>query len=211
MELGLCNKGPVSGLELQAIKTAATDLGETAGIYPRNPDYVATAGAEQKAPSSWKAKRWQVMSNQLHYPTVPASPTRVRASSHHIRGGGISAAAPASRQAHQEEGEGPAPQPTQGPGCSRQGHKGLQGCSGDIWQGKWAVVPKIRAVLCKSKIVVFHSGPSLEACTGLPARVKRDRMMSNLVKIFLAGLAPGSNHRPPGDVREDLCSLLSCG
>lgn len=76
MELGLCNKGPVSGLELRAIKRAATDLGETAGIYPRNPDYVATAEAEQKAPSSWKAKRWQVMSNQLHYPAVPASSTR---------------------------------------------------------------------------------------------------------------------------------------
>lgn len=87
-ELGLCNKGPVSGSELQAIKSAATDPGETAGIYPRNPDYVATAEAEQKAPSSWKAKRWQVMSNQLHYPTVPASPTRARASSRHIGGGG---------------------------------------------------------------------------------------------------------------------------
>jgi len=31
-ELVLCNKGPVSGPELQAFKTAATDLGETAGI-----------------------------------------------------------------------------------------------------------------------------------------------------------------------------------
>lgn len=89
MELGLCNKGPVSGWELRAIKTAATDLGETAGIHLRNPDYVATAEAEQKAPSSWKAKCWQVMSNQLHYPTVPASPTRVRASSRRIGGGGL--------------------------------------------------------------------------------------------------------------------------
>lgn len=124
----------MSGSELRAIKTGATDLGETAGIYPRNPDYVATATAEQKAPSSWTAKCWQVMSNQLHYPTVPASPTRVRASSRHIGGRGIIAAGPASSQSHQGEGEDPSPQPRCGPGCSRQrpwlhacdwGHEGL--------------------------------------------------------------------------------------
>lgn len=120
-EPGLCNKAPVSGSELRAIKTAATDLGETAGIYPRNPDYVATAEEEQKAPSSWKAKSWQVMSNQLHYPTFSASPTRVRASSQHTGGRGATAAGPASRQSHQGEGEDPSVQATRGPGCSRQG------------------------------------------------------------------------------------------
>lgn len=191
----MCNKGPVSGWELRAIKTAATDLGETAGIHLRNPDYVATAEAEQKAPSSWKAKRWQLMSNQLHYPTVPASPTRVRASSRRIGGGGLLLLVLPPDSPTKGRVRTPVPSPH---GATAAG------------QAKQSVLPKIRAALCQSKNVVFHSAPSLEAPTGLPAHVKRDEMPSNLVKISLAGLAPGSRSsgRPQ---RGSMCSLLSCG
>lgn len=82
-ELTSCNKGPVSGPGLRAIKTAATDLRETAGIFLRNPDYVATAEPEQKASTPSRQTQWRAArgSNQLSYPKGSASATHPRASS----------------------------------------------------------------------------------------------------------------------------------
>lgn len=148
-ELGLCNKGPVSGWELRAIKTAATDLGETAGIYPRNLDYVATAEAEQKVPRPWKAKRWQVMGNQLHYPTVPASPTQSLHFSHRAWGRGLLLLVLPPDSPTKGRVRTPALSPHVDLAAAGRGSRGslLQGCLGDTGQAKQSVVPKTRALL----------------------------------------------------------------
>lgn len=66
----------MSGPELKAIKTAATDLKETAGIYLRNPDYVASAEAEQKASSSGKVNTLARRGNRLNHPDCSCLPER---------------------------------------------------------------------------------------------------------------------------------------
>lgn len=153
----------MSGPELKAIKTAATDLKETAGIYLRNPDYVASAEAEQKASSSGKVNTLARRGNRLNHPDCSCLPER--------GGTAVSRGWLVLRGHGTTEGWG---QP--GPPCphtaTRAGRAGLQpgattdanhcgagtGLGGECPGG--VIVPEITVAVCKSKEVVFHPGPA---------------------------------------------------
>lgn len=223
----MCNKGPVSGPELQAIKTAATDLRETAGIYLRNPDYVATAEPEQKAPSSGFPEVFlrkhvgeqQEAATSSTTPSVSASPTRARAPSRYMEGGDCGAGPP-SRHTVPPRGWGGtrSPRPRVAfaaagrqksslaeemclqPG-GQQPRQPLQArCRGGVWGG-----PVVTVVACTSKKAVFHSGPAsggaYRGCQGK----QRDKMLTNLLEILLARLAPRSDYGPSGRPSGRIC------
>lgn len=160
----------MSGPELKAIKTAATDLKETAGIYLRNPDYVATAGAEQKAPSSGKANKLARRSgNQLNHPNCSCLTHRARneggrqlrlagAGPGYVHAGpprgGKNQVLPVPTQPPEEAGTGLQP------GATTDADRRGFGTGLGEERPEWFIVPEIMMVVCKSKKAVFHSSPA---------------------------------------------------
>lgn len=195
----------MSGPELKAIKTAATDLRETAGIYLRNPDYVATAEPEQRAFSSHEINK---LVSKKHPAPAPTHPQSCLPGSRAVTGaapgcaqmgssrGGLNGvlsphtmpALPSQPRAEVAEvgavvceqvATADAPCTTFVPGEDADEEESQE----------WLIVPEVMVVGCRAQEVVFILARSQDAHTGLTT-VSENRHNADYPKKAL--LAPGT-------------------